>query len=699
MAMPPLREELALLSGPVLADGQPSYTLHDPVRNQYFQIDWATFEILRRWGDGDADLIAQAVTAQTTLHMQADDVQLVLDFLKTNQLLQPAIGSASAFADLVNQRKLSASQWLLHNYLFFRIPLVKPDQWLNRWVGALGFFFTRQFWILTAVVLVLGLIAVYRDWDRFTTTLVDMFSWSGLVSYGLALVVVKCLHELGHACTAKRFGCRVPTMGVAFLVLWPMAYTDTNEVWTLTSRRQRMQVAAAGILTELTIAAWSTLLWALLPDGTAKTVAFLLATTTWVSSVLINASPFMRFDGYFLLSDWLEMPNLHNRSFALARWDLRERLFALGESVPEVFPKNRHQGLIVFAYVIWVYRLIVFLGIAALVYTFFIKALGIVLFLVEIGWFVLMPLYRELQVWQSRWPVIRTKTRARRSGAIAVGFIVLFVVPWPSQTTSQGLLRPAEQWIVFAPPKAQLVAAPFAEGQSVKKGDVLFHLTSPNLESRAAAIKARSERARWIAATGTFDAEQRTQWLSLQEQVAAVDADLAAVQADALQYTPTAPFDGVLRDINLDMQPGAWLGTQEPMARLVADQSHQVVAYLGERDVARVKQGDKARFYADGLEGPFVSLALVRIDPDASRTLPEPQLASISGGNVSIREKNGLLYPEQAVYRVTFKVLDPLEQLSGHTWRGQVVIAGAWASPGGQLFQTAMGIFWREFGF
>jgi putative peptide zinc metalloprotease protein len=643
--------------------------------------------------------IADAVSAETPLHLEVHDVEAVIRFLQDNQLLQPPVGSAGILAKMMHKRKGTVWEWLLHNYLFFRIPLIKPDRWLNRWASSLDFFFSRQFWVLSTVVLLLGILGVYREWDSFTTTLVDMFSWSGMMSYGVALIAVKSLHELGHACTAKRFGCRVPTMGVAFLVLWPMAYTDTNEVWKLTSRRQRMQVVSAGILTELTIAAWSTLAWVLLPDGTPKSLAFVLATTTWVSSIAINASPFMRFDGYFLLSDWLGMPNLHARAFALARWDLRERLFALGEPVPEIFSRQRHTGLVLFAYTTWIYRLVVFLGIAAMVYAFFIKAVGILLFLVELCWFILLPPYREFQAWRLRWPALRASRRALRSGLIALALLVLFVVPWPTQIATLGLLRPAEQFIIFSPPHAQVVGVPFAEGSQVKKGDVLLQLASPNLASRELAAKARVERMRWGASSGAFDAEQRAQWLVLQEQLTTASTELVSIQADALRYTPTAPFDGVLRDVSLELRPGMWLGAQEPLARLVDDRQLQVVTYLEEDEVARVTQGDRARFYSEGLEGPFMPLALVRVDPDASRTLPDAQLSSTYGGNILVREKNGLLYPEKAVYRVTFKATGTSGKLAGHTWRGKVVIAGQWTSPGMHFLRTAMGIFWRETGF
>ena len=149
MALPPLREELALLPGPVLADGQPSHTLHDPVRNLFFQIDWPTFEVLSRWHLGDAAAIAAEVNRETTLHLEARDVKDVVVFFHDNQLLQPPPGSAAEFAACLQKRRGSLGQRLLHNYLFFRIPLLKPDRWLNRWAPRLDFFYSRQFLYLT----------------------------------------------------------------------------------------------------------------------------------------------------------------------------------------------------------------------------------------------------------------------------------------------------------------------------------------------------------------------------------------------------------------------------------------------------------------------------------------------------------------------------------------------------------------------
>lgn len=698
--LPPLREELALLPGPALAGGQPSHTLHDPVRNLFFQLDWPTFEILRHWHLGRPQAIAAVIAQSSTLQLEPADVEAVIRFLHDNELLQAPLGGAAEFAARLRRRKGGLGHWLLHNYLFFRIPLLRPDRWLGRWAGRLDFFYSRQFLWLTLGVLTLGLLQLYRQWGQFSATLLDTISWTGMAAYGAALAGVKLIHELAHAFTAKRFGCRVPTMGLAFLVMWPVAYTDTNEVWKLADRKRRLQVTAAGVLAELTVAIWATLAWAVLPDGALKSVAFVLAALTWISSLAINTSPFMRFDGYFLLSDWLGMPNMHARAFALARWDLRERLFALGELAPEYFPTRRRAGLILFAYATWIYRLIVFLGIAALVYTFFIKAVGIMLFCVEMGWFVLLPFYREFQAWATRWPQLRHSRRARRSSAAALLLAALLMLPWPSRIGTGALLRPVEQLVLYAPPHAQVVALPVPEGGRVKAGATLLQLRSPDLESRRAGTVSRIENLRWQAAASAFDSEQRAHWQVAQQQLATAKAELASIDADGARYAPAAPFDGVLRDLDPDLRPGAWLSGQEVLARLVSERGSLVTAYLDEEEVARVALGDTARFYTDAMSGPVLRLEVVGIDQDASRTLPELELANLHGGPILVREKDGALYPEHAIYRVTLKARDPQQApaLAQHSWRGKVVIAGAWSVPAWRYLRAALTVFWREAG-
>lgn len=698
MDWPLLREELALLPGPIMADGQPSWTLHDPTRNRFFSIDWPTFEILQRWSFADPSAIAVSISSGSSLQLDSEDVSRVVSFLQDNQLVQLPQGNARQLAERVAKGKSSRFKWLLHHYLFFRVPLVRPNAWLDRWLPVAGLFYTRTFLLLTLAALGIGLALVARNWDGFLASLVDTFTWDGLVAYAGALFLVKLLHELGHAFTAKRFGCRIPAMGVAFLVMFPMAYTDTNETWRLTSRWQRLKVASAGIVTELAIAAWATLAWALLPDGGLRSAAFVLATTSWIATLAINASPFMRFDGYFILSDWLDMPNLHERSFALARWHLRERLFDLDEPVPESFSPGNERALIAFAWVTWLYRLVVFLGIALLVYHFAIKIVGILLFVVEIAWFILMPIRHELSAWKKRWPAIRQRRRSGFSALAALLVLLLAVVPWPGRIDASGLLKPAQSWPLFTPGPALVQQLPHTQGSRVAAGEPLLLLASPQLQARRETLLAQLERLRWLSASAGLDSESRKRMQSSLEELATAEAELASLDQELEGYAPKAPFAGTLRDLDPDLHPGQWLAEKERVAVLVGDEAHLVETFLDEESVKRVAVGDAATFVSDGGEGAVLRLRVTHIDTDASRVLNNAMLAAQFGGHILTRERNGLLVPEQGVYRVVLEVQSPLGALTGQAWRGSVVLHGDWEAPAWRYLRNALAVLLREAG-
>jgi putative peptide zinc metalloprotease protein len=701
--LPPLREELALLPGPVLPDGQPSWTLHDPVRNLFFRIDWPTFEILSRWGLAEPRAVAASIARQTTLAVDAQAVEGVAAFLASNQLLRPhGAGASRRLAERRQALRASPWHWLLHHYLFFRVPLFRPDAMLGRTQHLSALFFSPTFVLATPAALGFGLLQVLRQWDAFAAQLVDVFSLEGLMAYALALVVVKTLHELGHAYTAKRLGCRVPTMGVAFMVLWPMAYTDTNEAWRLTNPRQRLQVSVAGIATELIVAVWATLAWSLLPDGPARSAAFVLGTTSWVTTLLINASPFMRFDGYFILSDLLDLPNLHERSFALARWKLREWLFALGEDPPEQAPAQRRRWMIAFAWCTWVYRLVLFVGIALMVYHLFFKALGVFLFAVEIAWFILRPLRLELSAWGQRRGSILQRGRTGVSLLVALALVGLTFVPWPGRVTVSAVLRPAESWPLHAPAGARVDALPFAQGQRVAAGEVLARLHLPDLHSRRQAVLARVEQLRWQAASSGFDAQTREKMLVTEQSLVTAQAELASIDTELRNYLPRAPFAGHLRDMDPDLRVGHWVGERERLAVLVREDGAWVVeTWLEEQDIARVSAGDHAVFFQDGLGAPPLALTVQSVDRDASHTLGRPELAAQNGGHVAVRAQAGQLIPERAVFRVQLApaVTLPPEALSGHVWRGRVTIHARAQAPAMRYLRQAGAVLVRELGF
>ncbi|MBI3446413.1 MAG: peptidase M50 [Magnetospirillum sp.] len=695
VALPPLRDELSLHQGPAGLDGAPTWTIRDPVRNKYFRIGWAAFEALSRWG-GTPEAVAEAVNAETTLDLEPEDVVEVAKFLLGNQLTRPGNhGDTLRIAQQAAAEHQSLFHWLLHHYLFFRIPLVRPDRLLTvtaPWVWWLGGAWFR--WAsVAALVLGLGLIA--RQWEVFSATLVDNLSLSGMLSYAVALSLVKVVHELAHAYTAKRMGCRVPTMGLAFLVMWPVLYTDVNETWTLASRRQRLLVGGAGILAELAVAAWATLLWAFLPEGGLRQGVFVLATLTWVSSLAINLSPFMRFDGYFLAMDALEMPNLHPRSFAMARWWLREILFGLGEAPPEPMAPRRRLAMVVFAFAVWIYRLTLFLGIAVLVYHFFIKAVGVLLFAVEMGWFVFLPFWTEFREWAKRKDDIRARTNWRRP-AMGLGLALLVaIIPWRTRIEAPAMLSAEVMTPLFLPGPARLEAVLATRGQHVEKGAKLLAFISPDIDHRRAGTAARLAGKSAELEAVKLDPFGRERLSALTEEVSRLAAEQAALDAEAERLNITAPQEGSFLDPLPDLKPGTWLSPKSQLGLIRADGKVQALAYVAEDDLARITEGDMASFVPHGLDFSRLSGTVTAIDRNPAKILTEPALASTHGGDIPVRVAGQALVPQGGFYRVviTLDGVQPDLKLAGH-----VMINGQGQSTVGRLARSVLVVLVREWG-
>jgi putative peptide zinc metalloprotease protein len=693
---PALREELRLHDGPADASGHPTWTLHDPVRHRFLRIDWLTWEVLRHWWLGDAGLIAEHVTRSTTLVVSPQDVAEVLSLVRREELVHPQSPPPSPPHPPAWRR---AFAWLLHNYLFFRVPLARPDRalqallpWL-RWTGSRGF--VQLSWLALAA----GLFGVLQQSERLQAQWLDLLSWRGLLLYGATLFAVKLAHELGHALVARHQGCRVPTMGVAFMVLWPVAYTDTTEAWQLADPRARMRIAAAGVRTELTLAAWATLAWTLLPDGNLRTAAFVLATMTWVSSVLINLSPFMRFDGYFLLCDLLDFPNLHERSFAQARVWLRRRLLGWAQPWPEDFGPRARQAQVAFALATWGWRLVLYLGIAWTVYAFGFKVLGVCLFAVELGWFIAWPVWREAAAWHDGRAEWRASPRWKVTLAATLLLLGLAFVPWRSSTSGAAMVQPAHTLAVRLPAAATLDALAVAPGTPVKAGQVLLRASTAELQRQAAAAQARVTRTEQELSGAALDAEQQARWGSLQAELATAREQARALRDEQARLEVTAPFDGVVVDVMPDLAVGAATpAATQVLMHLAATGPWSAVAYVDELTARTLRAGQPARLVVDAQPLQARAARVHSIAAQPSALVAELPLVQAHGGSIDAKESAGGWVSAKSLYRVTLALDEPLP-LAPRQWRGHATFAGEPESLAQRLWRGASAAWVREAGF
>lgn len=706
--LPPLRQDLALHAAPDAPDGTPTWTLHDPAANRFFHLSWPAFELLSRWHLGTAQAVLAAVHDETTLRPGLDDLNALLRVLAAGHLLQARTAQDSTrLAAVAQASRPSAAAWLLRNYLSLRVPLVRPMRWLQRWSPRVAFAFRPGFWGLIAALALLGGGLAARRWDEFAHTFVSYANLEGLLAIGLAMGVAKVLHELGHAFAATRFGCRVPTMGVAFLVMWPVLYTDTNEAWKLTSRRQRLAIGAAGMLSELALASVALVAWSVLPDTPAwaplRSGAFLLATTTWVLTLAINASPFMRFDGYFLLSDLLDMQNLHSRSFALARTRLRNALLGWDDPDPEVFEPRLRRFLVAFAFMTWLYRLVVFVGIALAVYHYFFKLLGIFLFAVEVVWFIARPLYSEVKVWFDHRQRI-APSRRLLLGLIALGVLGLLAFPWSRSVGGEAWMHAEQQQLLYSPFPAR-VASLHAEGV-VAAGTSLVVLDSPDTRSKAvqSRILADALALQLDQTVGRTDGQEQRAVLA--EQLGQQLAEVGAQQAELQRLELKAPFAGELLDVDPEIRAGVWITANQPIGILIDPASWVVDALIEQEAVDLVHPGSEVEFYQrNRLDAPLRG-TVVAIDSARAQVLPHPMLAAQNGGRIAASKQgsNGALVPRDALYRVRIRLdADAVARVRNEGWHsvelGAVSIAGERRSLLHDAWTAVAAVLVRESGF
>lgn len=694
----PLRAEVKLTRVSADSMGAPRWLLEDQVRNSFFNIDWPTYEILTRWSYGDPELIVETVNQQTTLTLTMDDVEAVKKFLDVQCLVvrwetQEALG----LAERVRDQKKSWTYKLMHGYLFFRLPLFNPDAFLERYLPVGKLFLSTRFLYISLSVLAFSLFQISRQWNEFATTFVDTLTLEGLLAYSFALVFVKILHELGHAFALKKYDQSVPVMGVAFLVLFPMAYTDMNQAWRVGDRDKRIDIATAGVRLELLVAVWAAFLWLILPDGAIKSALFFLATVSWLLTLFMNSSPFLRFDGYFVLMDYLNFPNLHERSAAVARWQLRKTLFGEPAECPEILTPNFCRFLVLFAWITWAYRFMVFISIALLIYFKVTKLLGTFLAAIEIYWFILKPIIKEVFYWWERRSLYIKKFRARKTVSFALILSLVFFLPLPYPIKSSVVIWPTHFWEMILPQSAQVVSLAPEDGETLGMGAPIGRFTSDESSYRLSMSSIRQAEAQTNLRNANVSSDAEDSYAVL---LSRFEGESSLRQSAALRENRldlTAPVDGMFRRQDTNLAVGEWISRQTRIGVLVSERSTvDAVAWLQGDAVANIEVGARVRIFTLQSVMPWRGHVIAVAD-SAAVELPVVALSAAHFGNVLVREHNGVLVPEQSVYRVTIRVEEVESSDLRHVMYGNVAIRSAPRSLGVQYVRNIVATLVREF--
>jgi putative peptide zinc metalloprotease protein len=677
MPMPALREDIRLLPTRHGPDGAPQWVVFDPLAHAYFQLDLEAFQLLSCWfGSMTAGGLQAKVEARHGRKPSIAEIIEMTRFVGAQRLTADAMGGWRGLADARARQHGSIFQTLLHNYLFFKLPLVRPEGFLKATLPAVRMLVSPAALLVISFLGLTGLFLASRRWEQFIGTFNDFWTPSGAAFFAGALLVLKLMHELGHAYVATARGCSVSSMGIAFMLGAPMPYTDVTDAWKMQDRRDRMAIDLAGVSVELAVAALATFAWVFLPDGPMRAVAFAFATTGWVMSLMVNLNPFMRFDGYFVLADWLNVPNLQPRAFAMARWRMRGWLFGIKDPVPDSLEGNLRHLVTLYGFATWIYRLIVFTSIALVVYHMFFKLLGIVLFLIEIIVFLALPIWRELRHWWSERRRYRATPRTLMTGIAVAGLIAASVIPWHSTVQIPVVLEPETFARVFPRTPGEIRIIHVRTGSVVTAGAPLAELDQPRLRKDLALAETRLALLRDRLDRRVVDRKDLAATSQLEQEREAIEARHAALLKEIEDLVIRAPIAGIVREMNPALHPGRSMARDEEIAVIAAQGRLVTRGYVRQDDLWRLRRGGEGVFIPEDLMGMSLPVTLRETSPVSAKNIEIPSLASIHGGRVETwpQTKAGELPPVHSNHLILFGVTGSIGQPQPQINRGMVSI-------------------------
>ena len=658
MLTPALRQDLKLFPGTTMEDGSPSWLLYDQLRNKYFTLGISAFRMIKNWIAGIDSKEFLKKIHEKGLDIQENQLNDFINFLQTNSLIIHS--KAEDVKVLLKHHKSQQKHWLLslvHNYLFFKIPLIKPDPFLDKTLSlakSLSGPFIRY---LIYILGFLGIYFVIQNWSVFLTTFLYFFNWDGAFLYALTLVGVKAIHELGHAYSAKNYGCNVNSMGIAFLVFFPFLYTDNTNAWRLRSHKKRLKINFAGISTELHLALLATFFWGILEPGVLKSLAFFVATTSWISSLLINISPFMRFDGYYVFADYLKMDNLQPRAFALAKWKLRNFLFGYNLKAPELMESSKQSLIIGYAWFTWIYRFFLFIGIAFLIYHFAFKLLGIFLFVVEIFWFIALPILKEMNMWWKFRSELKFSYQILRTIIVLILFSFIFFYPWKDFQKIPAIYQSEKFITLFPPINSQISDVYVEEKQFVNKNQNLIMLKSPQINSE---IIQSYEELKLInikienALEGVLTRADLLPLKSERDKLKIKINNLEKIEASLLLK---APFEGEIVSLT-DLGENQWVNDKTAVLSIVNKKQNHLIAFISEKDILNIDINKSSFFIPSLIDQAKTEASIISISESSMDNFDlYPMVTSLFGGPIAVRKtQSGKIRSEIAYYKVILSI-------------------------------------------
>jgi putative peptide zinc metalloprotease protein len=620
--------------------GERWYVIEHPYSNEFFRIRPAAYAFVARLSH---DRTVEEAWKECLERYpdeapgQAAVIQLLSQLYFANLLQYEGATDAAQLFERYKKRKQREFRMRLRNIMFMRIPLLDPDSFLVRTLPAIGKLISplgALIWLVT-VGWALKLVA-----DNFSILWAQgqgVLAPENLPLLYIGMVFVKTLHEFGHAYFCRKFGGEVHVMGIMLMIFTPVPYMDATSSWGFRSRWKRLLVGGAGMIVELFVAAIAMFVWAKTAPGMLHSLAYNIMFVASVSTVVFNINPLLRFDGYYMLSDLIDMPNLAQRAGKQLKYFAERWLFGLKNAEKPTDKTGEAAFLSAFGITSGVYRVIVFGGILLLLADRFL-IIGIIMAIIcAIAW-VLVPLSQFVKYLASSPKLDRQRFRATAvTVAIAAGLLFfLNVLPLPSHFRAPGVIQARERTQVLnntAGYVTELLAQP---GAHVQPGQPLMRLKNPELEIERNALVAREKelQARLLQARKEDTAGLKP----LASLLQATTDRIQKLNADEADLTIRAQHSGIWVAPGIAEYIGRWAARGTPLGLLVNPASFEFSATVLQADAdtlfARQIPGAEVRLF--GQAGTVIPVQKWKVLSGGRQVLPSPALGWAAGGEVPV---------------------------------------------------------------
>lgn len=568
---------------------------------------------------------------------QDEAIQLLAQ-LHSSDLLQgdslPDLGEISERSDTQERRKLIQR---LRSPLSMRFPLLDPDRFLEATLPLVRPFFTRIGFLLWLALVLTGVVLAILHWPELLSDEFDrVLTGQNLLIIALVYPVVKALHEAGHAYATKVWGGEVHEFGIMLLVAVPMPYVDASASAAFREKSRRMIVGGAGIMVELALAALAMIVWVEASPGLVRAFAFNVMLIGGVSTLLFNGNPLLRYDGYYIFSDWIDIPNLGTRGSRYLAYLTQRYLFGLDWIQSPVTADSERPWLFVYAVASFAYRIVIIVGIALFVANRFF-VIGIMLAIWAVAGMVLLPIYKGLRylLFSPQLGEHRPRAVMVTGGITAAILILLFAIPVPHATVAQGVVWIPDDASVRARDEGVVSEILSSPNSAVAAGKPLIVLADPILPANAAVQQAELREMKLrLDAARVID---RVQTDMLQEQVKHLEAVLALTrqrEADLViraekpgQFLVPEATDLVGRFVKKGDLLGYVMGEHDPVLRVIVTQS--------DIDMVRQRTGRVEVRFVEDLAKVYPAV-IKREVPGAAQDVPSLALTTEGGGSIAL---------------------------------------------------------------